>query len=405
MLIMLAQAQGKAPACASDNGGLTLPARFCALVVADQVGPARHIAVGATGDVFVAIAGGPQAGVVVLRDTTGDGVADVRAHFGPGGGTGIALRDGFLYFATNDAAVRWAWKAGQLEPAGAPDTVVAGMTNRRQHAAKGIAMGPDGHLYINIGAPSNSCQIHDRTPGSLGQDPCPLLEIAGGIWRFQASRRGQPQSDGERVATGLRNSMSMAWAPDGSTLYAIQHGRDALHDLFPDKYSDAQSAEKPAEELFKIERGGDYGWPYCYYDPELKRKVLAPEYGGDGQQVGRCAAVRQPEVAFPAHWAPNGLVFYNGTQFPAEYRGGVFVAFHGSWNRAPLPQGGYNVTFAPFANGKAVGTYTVFASGFAGAHVDPRGAAHRPPGLAGGPDGSLYVADDQGGRIYRIIYR
>jgi glucose/arabinose dehydrogenase len=396
--------QGGLPACAPDNAGLTLPARFCALVVADNVGGTRHVTVAANGDVFVAL-GGSAGGVLALRDTSGDGVADVRRKFGPAGGTGIALRDGYLYFATNDAVVRWAWKAGQLEPAGAPDTVVSAMTNRRQHAAKGIAVSGDGYLYVNIGAPSNACQVADRSAGSPGQDPCPLLDIAGGIWRFKLDRTGQKQSDGERIATGLRNSLALAWAPDGQTLYAIQHGRDALHDFWPALYNEQQSAEKPAEELFRIERGGDYGWPYCYFDPELMKKVLAPEYGGDGKQVGRCASVRQPEVAYPAHWAPNGLVFYTGTQFPAEYRGGVFVAFHGSWNRAPLPQAGYNVTFTPFAGGKPSGKNQVFADGFAGSDKSPGGAAHRPTGITVGPDGSLYVTDDKGGRIYRIVYR
>jgi glucose/arabinose dehydrogenase len=405
LLSILLQSRTPPPPCPADNAGLTLPARFCAIVVADRVGNTRHLTVAENGDVFVAIGGG-QGGVVALRDTTGDGVADVRSTtFGPAGGTGIALRDGFLYFATNDAVVRWPWQAGQLEPAGPPDTIVSELTNRRQHAAKGIAVGRDGFVYVNIGAPSNSCQVADRTAGSPGQDPCQLLEIAGGIWRFRADRKGQKQTDGERFATGLRNSMALAWAPDGQTLYAMQHGRDALSTLWPAHFNDAQSAEKPAEELFKIERGGDYGWPYCYFDPEQMKKVLSPEYGGDGRQVGRCASARQPEVAYPAHWAPNGLVFYSGTQFPAEYRGGVFVAFHGSWNRAPLPQAGYNVTFTPFANGKPSGKNQTFADGFAGQDKSPQGAAHRPTGLALGPDGSLYLSDDKGGTIYRIIYR
>lgn len=395
-------AQSRA-ACRPDNAGLTLPPGFCALIVADSVGRSRHLAVADNGDVFIAVTG-PGGGVLALRDTTGDGVADVRATFGPGSGSGIALRDGFLYFATDDAVVRWAWRAGQLEPAGPPDTIVAGLVNRRQHAAKGIAVGNDGYLYVNIGAPSNSCQVQDRVAASPGQDPCELLEIAGGIWRFRLDRRGQTQTDGERFATGLRNSWAMAWDPSGQ-LYAIQHGRDVLHTAWPALYTDAQSAELPAEELFKIEAGGNYGWPYCYYDPELKRKVQAPEYGGDGKTVGRCASARLPEVAFPAHWAPNGLTFYSGTQFPAEYRGGVFVAFHGSWNRAPLPQAGYNVTFAPFAGGKASGTFRVFAKGFTPPDPQPRTAGHRPTGVVQGADGSLYVSDDFGGRIYRILYK
>ena len=391
------------PACLPDNAGLTLPQGFCALIVADSVGSPRHIAVAANGDVFLALRG-PQGGVLALRDTTGDGVADARARFGPAGGSGIALRDGFLYFATDDAVVRWPWRTGPLEPSGAPDTVVSGLVRQRSHAAKGIAVGGDGYLYVNIGAPSNACQAQDRQPGVPGQDPCPLLDSSGGIWRFKLDRSRQRQIDGERYAMGLRNSWAMAWDPGGA-LYAIQHGRDVLHTAWPDRFTPQQSAELPAEELFRIERGGDYGWPYCYYDAAQKSKILAPEYGGDGKQVGRCRSVKLPEVAFPAHWAPNGLVFYTGTQFPAEYRGGVFVAFHGSWNRAPEPQAGYNVAFAPFTGGRATGAYNVFADGFSGGQLDPRAAAHRPTGVALGPDGSLYVTDDKAGRIYRIIYR
>jgi glucose/arabinose dehydrogenase len=400
-----AAAQSRA-ACLPDNAGLTLPPGFCALVVAESVGPARHLVVAPTGDIYVAVRNTRQTpgAVVALRDTDGDGVADVRVRFGPGGGSGIALHDGYLYFATDDSVVRWPWRPGSLQPAGPAETMARELVNRGAHSAKGIALGADGYLYVNVGAPSNACQAQDRQPGVPGQDPCPLLDLSGGIWRFKLDRPGQTQTEGERIATGLRNSWAMAWDPSGA-LYAIQHGRDMLHGNWPGLYTPEQSAEKPAEELFKIEVGGDYGWPYCYYDPELKQKVLAPEYGGDGKKIGRCAAARAPEVAFPAHWAPNGLLFYTGTQFPAEYRGGVFVAFHGSWNRAPLPQGGYNVTFAPFVNGKAAGTYRVFATGFTPPDPQPRTAGHRPTGLALGPDGSLYVSDDLGGRIYRILYR
>ena len=115
-----------------------------------------------------------------------------------------------------------------------------------------------------------------------------------------------------------------------------------------------------------------------------------------------CAQKRAPVAAFPAHWAPNDLLIYQGSQFPSAYKDGAFIAFHGSWNRAPGPQGGYNVVFQPLAGGKASGPFVVFADGFAGAIKQPGRAAHRPTGLAVGPDGSLYIADDQGGRIWRV---
>jgi glucose/arabinose dehydrogenase len=390
--------------CAADNAELILPPGFCAQIVADRVGPARHVVVVPNGDIYVALSG-RSGGVLALRDTDGDGVADERERFGTVGGTGIAFFDGYLYFGTDTSVVRWRWNAGTLGPAGPMETIVTELRVQRGHAAKTIAIGQDGSLFVNIGAPSNACQERDRQEGSPGQDPCPLLEWSGGIWRFDARRQMQRQSDGERWATGLRNVVALTVGPDGRTLWGVQHGRDLLsgnwgrtHPIFTDQ----KNADNPAEELFRIDRGGDYGWPYCYYDVDLKKKVLAPEYGGDGTTVGRCANVGQPLVAFPGHWAPEAMVFYTGNRFPPEYRGGAFVSFHGSWNRAPLPQAGFNVAYVPFENGRPTGSYVVFADGFRGA---PNEIRHRPMGLAVAPDGSLVVTDDQGGRIYRIMWR
>jgi len=402
VVALTTQQPGK-PVCAPDNAGLTLQPGFCALVVAESIGNARHLVVLENGDIIVA-ARGASGGVRLLRDTTGDGKADIVRSFGPGPGTGIAFAGEYLYFAMDGAVVRWHWNIGQLEPPTNPDTVVSGLTNRRSHAAKGIAIGSDGMLYVNIGAPSNSCQVQDRAPESPGQDPCPLLDIAGGIWRFDPRRGGQTQTDGQRYATGLRNAMALAVDPGTGSLFAAQHGRDQLAAHWSKLYNEAQSAELPAEEIFRIEPGGDYGWPYCYYDWRRRQKVLQPEYGGDGRTVGRCESVPKPVVAFPGHWAPNGLAFYNSRQFPLKYRGGLFVAFHGSWNRAPQPQAGYKVMFVPIARGVATGPAEVFADGFAGAVVTPQGARHRPTGLAVGPDGSLYVTSDQNaGAVFRIV--
>ncbi len=396
--------------CDADNAGITLPDGFCALVFADAVGRARHIAVAPNGDVFVALRAsrGNEAsgGVVALRDTDGDGRADVQRKFGELGGTGIALHQGHLYFGADDRVLRYPLPAGSLEPSGPPETIVSGLPADRSHRAKSLAISADGSLFVNIGAPSNSCQQEDRTAGSPGQDPCPELERRAGIWRFDANRTGQTQADGERFATGLRNVVALTLHPASGVLYGAQHGRDQLGQNWSELFTTEDNAEKPSEEFVRIERGDDFGWPYCYHDPELGHRVLAPEYGGGGEAVERCANKKGPLVAFPAHWGPNALLSYTGFQFPQRYRGGAFIAFHGSWNRAPLPQGGYNVAFVPFdeAEGPA-GDWELFAEGFAGADVSPRGAEHRPSGLAQGPDGSLFVSDDQGGRIYRIVYR
>jgi glucose/arabinose dehydrogenase len=394
------------PPCDPDNGGITLPEGFCATVFADGVGRPRHIVVAPNGDVFVALAGGrgQRGGVLALRDTNGDGKADVQEQFGDNGGNGIALRGEYLYFAPNDAVLRYRLPSGQLKASGRPDTIVAGLPADRNHAAKTIVVDNAGNLFVNIGSPSNTCQVQDRQPGSPGMDPCPELETRAGIWRFSADRLRQKQSDGQRYATGIRNAVALTIHPVNGGLYGMQHGRDQLYANWSNLFTAEQSAEKPSEELIRIQEGDDFGWPYCYHDPELGRKVLAPEYGGDGRTVGRCASAKQPLLAFPAHWAPNAILFYTGNQFPERYRNGAFIAFHGSWNRAPLPQAGYNVVFVPFNGDRPAGTYEIFANGFAGENVQPGTARHRPTGLAQGPDGALYITDDAGGRIWRVVY-
>ena len=148
--------------------------------------------------------------------------------------------------------------------------------------------------------------------------------------------------------------------PGTGAVWAAIHGRDQLGQNWG--FSDEANANNPAEELVQLSEGDDIGWPYCYYSNDAKRKVLAPEYGGDGKTVGRCATAKAPAIAFPGHWAPMALQFYPGDQFGAAYAGGLFLAFHGSWNRAPLPQEGYRVVFAPFADGKPSGTYQTFAT-------------------------------------------
>jgi glucose/arabinose dehydrogenase len=384
------------PPCARDNAGLTLSAGFCALVVADGLGRARHLVVAPNGDVFVAVTGGGNA--------AGDGVADVRRRFGGGTGNGIALDGGYLYYANNDAVMRYRLRPGALEAEGPPDTIVSGLPAGGNHRAKSIVIGADGGLYVNMGSASNACQRRDRVQGSPGEDPCEELERRAGIWRFDPTRAGQSEADGERFATGMRNTVALALRAQDGGLYGVIHGRDQLSQLWPAYFTDRQSAEEPGEELVRIARGDDYGWPYCYYDQEASMLVLAPEYGGDGKVVGRCASKKDPLLAFPGHWAPDGLLFYRGSQFPAAYRGGAFIAFHGSWNRAPLPQEGYDVVFVPFTGDLPGRRWSVFANGFARGDVSPGGAAHRPVGLAEGPDGSIYVSDDKGGTIFRILY-
>ncbi len=360
-------AQDTSHACPHDDSGLKLPAGFCVTVFADGVGHARHLVVAPNGVVYVNTWSGryygndtPHAGgfLVALQDTTGTGKANVNQRFGEtvrnggAGGTGIGLYEGALFAEINDKIVR------------------------------------------------------NRSPKSPGIDPCRELETRGGIWRYDANKTNQKFSPAERLATGIRNAEGFAIDTAGNRIFVTQHGRDQLHTNWPGLYKADEEATQPAEELLLLTRGGDYGWPECYYDAVQRKLVLAPEYGGDGgNKLGPCATKGAPIAAFPAHWAPNGMARYDQQQFPARYHGGVFIAFHGSWNRAPYPQGGYNIVFQALAGDRASGTCEIFADGFAGAVETPDQAAHRPSGVAVGPDGSLFVSDDVRGRIYRIVYR
>src|SRR5207245_204202 len=203
------------------------------------------------------------------------------------------------------------------------------------HPMHPFAIDSSGGLYVDLGSASNACQLKNRTLRSPGHRPCTELQTRGGIWRYHANRTGQRFSPAERYATGIRNAVGIAVDATGSGVYSTQHGRDQLAENWPSLYQPQQGANLPAEELLRIERGADYGWPECYYDDA---------------------------------------------------------------------QGGYNVVFVPFANGKPSGSYEIFADGFAGAVKQPGQAAHRPTGLAVGPDGALYITDDAHGRIWRVTY-
>ncbi|WP_217988298.1 PQQ-dependent sugar dehydrogenase [Aliifodinibius salipaludis] len=391
-----------------NNGGLELPDGFQVVVVAENVGPARHITVRDNGDIYVALSEKQQeGGTAALRDTDGDGVADQTEYFGEYTGTGIDIRDGYLYRSSDVEVFRYPLPNDGLAPTGQPETIVTGLPEQSQHAAKSFTLDQSENIYVNIGGPSNACQEEMRSPGSPGQDPCPQLERHGGIWQFSATQTEQTQQeDGHRYATGIRNAVALEWNNSINKLYLVQHGRDQLNALWPDRFSKKEGVQLPAEEFFSVEDGDNFGWPYSYYDHFQEKKVLAPEYGGDGNKIGRAADFEDPTYAFPAHWAPNDLLFYNAAQFPEKYQNGAFVAFHGSWNRAPETQEGYRITFLPFDGENPSGEHETFADNFAGTDElkSPGNAEYRPTGVAIGPDGSLYVSDSIKGKIWRIVY-
>ena len=418
--VFAAEPAAGAADCPGDNAGLSLAGGFCATLFAEQLGHARHLTVAPDGTVYVNTWSGdyypgdekrPAGGfLVALRDTHGSGHADVVQRFGDdaahgaAGGTGIALYDGGLYAEEKDRIVRYALPHGALVPSGRPETVVAGLPLSGDHPMHPFVIDPKGNLFVDVASATNACDVHNRMPNTQGHDPCTELLTRGGIWRYDAHERNQRFSPAERYATGIRNGEGMDFDAAGR-LYVTQHGRDQLLENYPRLYRTDSARELPAEEVFILESGADYGWPHCYFDGEQKKLVLAPEYGGDGgTKVGVCAHKRGPAFFFPAHWAPDDLVIYKGTMFPAALRGGAFIAFHGSWNRAPAAQGGYSVVFQPLTDGRPSGDYVVFADGFAGPHKEPGRAAARPAGLAVAPDGALFVAEDMRGRIWRITY-
>lgn len=418
-LALSLHATARAQACQNDDSGLQLSPGFCATVFADDIGHARHMVVAPNGVLYVNTWSGRYYGndkphdggfLVALQDTKGSGKADVNQRFGEtvatggAGGTGIGLYKGALYVEINDRIVRYKMQSGSIVPNATPEVIVSGLPLSGDHPQHGFAIGADGFLYMDVASASNACQEKNRALKSPGVNPCTELETRGGIWRYDANKTNQKFSPAERYATGIRNAGGLAFAAGGRNLYSTQHGRDQLAENWPELYRPEQGATLPAEELMQVKKGSDFGWPTCYYDPAQRKRVLAPEYGGDGgKATGACGDKDLPVAAFPAHWAPNSLAIYTGQQFPERYRNGAFIAFHGSWNRAPFAQQGYNVVFQSLTDSGA-NSCEIFADGFTTVKAQS-GAQHRPSGVAVAPDGALFISDDVRGRIYRVVYQ
>ncbi|HEV7350474.1 PQQ-dependent sugar dehydrogenase [Telluribacter sp.] len=380
---------------------IKVPAGFTTTIVAEELVGARHMVVSRGGDIYVKLSKLKDGkGLYRLRDANKDGVPEEVTGFGDYKGTGIFIKNGYLYTSSNSAIYRY--KLNEKEEiinTDQPETIVTGMVDTGRDNSKSIALDDKGYIYVNIGSSNDACR---ETGTGKGMMPCTLLDTVGGIWRFRADQLNQTQKDGQRYATGLKNTVGLDWNRKTNTLFVMHHGRGQFHDFYPQHFTPQQSTILPSEAMYELRQGDDAGWPYIYYDHIQKKKILAPEYGGDGKKTGGEKAIN-PVVGFPAHLGPNGLLFYTGNQFPARYKDGAFVAFHGQ--NAELKQG-YFVAFVPFKNGKPAGKWEIFADNFAGIDLaKPSGPVqHRPCGLAQGPDGSLYVSDDMNGTIYRIAF-
>jgi glucose/arabinose dehydrogenase len=403
------------PGTDPDNGGLILPQGFGALVVADSVGPARHLAVNTNGDIYIKLRiDTGDKGNMALRDVDGDGKADIFKRFGdyPNDGrfaTEMKIHNDYLYYSSELVVYRQKLDPNNLIPKGKPEVIMVDEYPIRWHNAKSLAFDNKGGMYVTFSAPTNACEDLRLTAGDpnavvKGEFPCSQLNILGGVWRFDENKLEQRQSDGVRFATGLRSIVGITWNKKQDNLYAVNHGRDYLHNHAPDYYSKWQNSVLPSEEFMLIKKDDDFGWPYTYYDHFKNKRMLAPEYGGDGKQEAKGYA--EPIMGLPAHWAPNDLLFYTGSQFPDRYKDGAFIAFHGSTNRGPYPQAGYIVAFIPFKNGKPAGNLEVFADGFTQTDLvkQMKDSKYRPMGLAQGPDGSLYISESKNGKIWRVIF-
>jgi glucose/arabinose dehydrogenase len=393
----LSQTAGSAAATATDtfrNPKMALPAGFSATVIFEGLAGARHLAVNNQGGVFVKLSKLKEGkGIIYLKPGPG-GKFVQQAAFGDYPGTGIVIKNDYLYASSNSAVYRYKLdKNGEVVNGDAPEKIIVGLVDRNRDNAKSIAFDDNGNIYVNSGSYLGGCLVD--TSSKKAPNPCPLLDSVGGIWQFKTNKLNQQYKDGVRYATGFKHSVGINWNNQSRSLFILQHGRDQLHELFPEYYTAEQGTLLPAETMYEVRKGSDGGWPYVYYDHFQHKKILSPEYGGDGKKTGSEKAL-DPIVAFPAHLAPNGLLFYTGNKFPAKYQTGAFISFHG---KSAELKNGYMVAFVPFKNGKPSGKWEVFAEGF----LDGKDQ-HKPCGLAQAPDGSIYVSDDAKGSIYRIGY-
>ena len=347
------------PACAqrASLDRVKLPPGFVVSLFADNLPDARSMALGAGDVLFV---GTRKAGkVYALRFSGGRATQTITLASGLNMPNGVAFRDGALYVAEVNRILRFDDVEARLDRPQTPVVVTDRFPTDTHHGWKFIRFGPDGMLYVPVGAPCNVCE----------QDPA----------RYALISRIKPDGGGyEVVARGVRNSVGFDWQPETRELWFTDNGRDMLGD------------DLPSDELNRVSRAGlHFGFPYCH-----QGDLPDPQFG----QGRSCAEFAPPAVNLGAHVAALGMRFYTGSQFPPEYRNNIFIAEHGSWNRSKKT--GYRVQRVVVAEGKVV-KQEIFAEGW----LQGESAWGRPVDIEVMRDGSLLVSDDHAGAIYRISYQ
>jgi glucose/arabinose dehydrogenase len=370
---------------------LTVPAGFTVNLFADHLQYARFMALAPNGDVFLAEPLRGAGRITVLRDADSDGVAEARETFATGLNRpfGLAFWKNYLYVGNNDSVVRFGYRTGQTRAAGEAEHIAdlppsdaaldedtaarlhidISQTRGYNHWTRNVIFNPAGSkMYVTVGSATNA------TP-----------EDSEGRFRRGAIHEYSPDGRAHRVfASGLRNPVGLAYSPGTDTLWTAVNERDHLgDDLVPDY-------------ITSVDAGGFYGWPYSYIGKHLDPTVKP-------QRPDLVANARVPDVLLPSHSAALGLIFYTGSQFPAEYRNNAFVALHGSINRSKLS--GYSVVRVRFLAGRPSGPPEDFLSGFIARDGEDKQAWGRPVGLLQMPDGSMLVSDDGGNRVWRVSYK
>jgi len=339
--------------------GLTLPPGFVITEFAQNLGKARGMGVSPAGDLFVCSLTAGE--IIAMPDRDSDGKADEKIVFAKGlkSPHSIAFYNGYVYVGESDKISRFRDDNNDLIADAAGETVVAGLPTSG-HFTKTVAFGPDNMMYVSIGSSCNVCEESDP--------------------RRAAVVRYDPDGGGETIfSSGLRNSVALAFHPESGELWAANNGRDRIGD------------DIPPEEINILSEGKHYGWPYCYGDGNMN-----PEYVNE---PSLCDDIITPVFEMQAHSAPLGMRFYNGGKFPPEFKGDLFIAFHGSWNRSEKT--GYKVVRVQMEDGLPV-SIEDFVSGWLMPDETRWG---RPVDVEISPDGSMFVSDDFQGIVYKITYK